>query len=579
MKSRPARLGRVLSLFLLLLSAACRRDSPGPPGPGTPAAASRAQTAIFEDVTDRSGITFVHFTGATGEKYLPETIGSGVCAFDFDRDGRTDLYFVNGAPLPPGTGKERPVNHLYRNRGDGTFEDVTAASGTGDPGYGIGCAVGDYDNDGWPDLYVTNFGPNVLYHNRGDGTFEDVTASSGTGQSTFSTSATFVDIDNDGDLDLYVVGYMDFHLENNKYCGELKPGFRAYCGPESYPGLPDRLYRNDGGGHFTDISAAAGIANPDGHGLGVVALDYDGDGDEDLYVANDGQANYLYRNDGHGRFTDVALLAGVALSEDGKPQAGMGVDFADYDGDTLPDIFVANLSFQASALYRNNGHGTFTEKSYAAGLAGPTHLMTGYGAGFFDYDNDGWPDLLQANGNMLDNIELYFDNVTFKEPAQLFHNRGDGTFEEVTSAAAPGLAVPRVGRGSAFLDFDGDGNLDLVLLSAGDRARLFRNRGVPGRHWLEVSLVGTASNRSGFGAKVALEAGGRRFLQEAKGSSGFASQSEPAVHFGLGGSTRIDRLEVRWPSGRVEAVPPPAVDQKVEIVEGSGRAVSVRPGR
>jgi hypothetical protein len=324
---------------------------------------------------------------------------------------------------------------------------------------------------------------------------------------------------------------------------------------------------------------AAGIANPDGHGLGVVAFDYDLDGDEDIYVANDGMANYLYRNDGKGRFTEVGLLAGVALSDEGKAQAGMGVDFGDYDGDGLPDIFVANITFEPSALYRNNGDGTFSYKSYASGLASPTHLMTGYGTGFLDFDNDGWLDLFQANGNMLDNVELYFDNVTYKEPAQLFRNRGDGTFEEVTARLAPDLARPCVGRGSAFLDFDGDGNTDLVLQAAGDRARLFRNRGLPGRHWLDVSLVGTASNRSGFGAKVRLESGGRKFLQEAHAASGFASQSESALHFGLGGNSRVDRLEVTWPSGKVERVEPPAVDQRVEIVEGSGRAAAVKRGR
>jgi enediyne biosynthesis protein E4 len=577
---------RILFSFLpavaaLLVVAGCRQAPASKEGPRDShrPAASPAAASGLEDVTERSGIDFRHVTGATGQKYLPETIGSGVCAFDFDGDHRTDLYFVNGSSLPPGKDPRPSTSRLYRNRGDGTFQDVTASSGTGSSGYGLGCAVGDFDNDGWPDLYVANFGANVLYRNRGDGTFQDVTASSGTGDPSFSSGATFVDVDGDGDLDLFVVNYMTITLSDNKYCGEVKPGYRAYCGPEIYPGQANRLYRNDGRGRFTDISEEAGIANPDGHGLGVVAFDYDSDGDEDLYVANDGMANFLYRNDGHGRFTEVGLLAGVALSDEGKARAGMGVDFGDYDGDGLPDLFVANISFQASALYRNNGNGTFTEKSYAAGVASPTQLMTGYGTGFADFDNDGWLDLFQANGNMLDNVELYFDNVAYKEPAQLFRNRGDGTFEEVTKSQAPDLAIPRVGRGSAFLDFDSDGAVDLALVEAGDRARLFRNRGVPGRHWLGVILTGTASNRSGFGAKVTLEAGGRRFVQEARAASGFASQSEPGVHFGLGAAAKVDRLEVRWPSGRVDRVPPPAADQRVEIVEGSGRAVPVIPGR
>jgi hypothetical protein len=573
-RGRPPRwLGTAV---LALALAGCRREPPATSAPAGPRAAAGA--ALFEDVTERSGISFRHTTGATGEKYLPETIGSGVCVLDFDSDRRPDIYFVSGSELPPPSGGGVSRNRLYRNRGDGTFEDVTAASGTGAPGYGLGCAVGDFDSDGRPDLYVTNFGPNVLYRNRGDGTFENVTESTGTGDPSFSTGATFVDIDNDGDLDLYVVNYMTYRLADNKYCGELKPGFRAYCGPESYPGRADVLYRNDGG-RFTDVSQSAGVADPEGRGLGVVAFDYDADGDQDLYVANDGMANFLYRNDGRGRFHEVGLLAGVALSEEGKTQAGMGVDYGDFDGDGRPDLFVANLSFQASALYRNNGDGTFDERSFPSGLAGPTHLMTGYGAGFFDFDNDGWPDLFQANGNMLDNVELYYDNVTFKEPSQLFRNRGNGTFEEVTRTAGPDLAVPRVGRGSAFLDFDGDGNVDLVMSTMGDEARLFRNRGMAGRHHLDLLLSGRVSNRSGFGARVVLQAGGRSQSREAHASSGFASQSESGVHFGLGEAARIDRLEVKWPSGKIDRIPPPAVDRTVEIVEGSGRAVPVKPGR
>jgi len=561
---------------LLLVLSACRRDVP-PEAP--PAASPGAEGVLFVDDTSRSALAFQHCTGASGAKYLPETLGSGVCAFDFDGDRRTDLYFVNGAPLPGYKGLERATNRLYRNRGDGTFEDVTASSGTGDTGYGIGCAVGDFDGDGWTDLYVANFGANVLYRNRGDGTFEDVTAASGTGDPSFSTGATFVDVDSDSDLDLYVVNYMDYRVEENKYCGELKQGYRAYCGPDSYPGAPDRLYRNDGQGRFTDVSKGAGVANPDGRGLAVVALDYDGDGDDDLYVANDGMANFLYRNDGKGRFQDVGLLSGVALSDEGTPQAGMGVDVGDFDGDGHPDLFVANLSFQPSALYRNGGDGTFTERSFPAGIAGPTQLMTGYGANFLDFDNDGLVDLFQANGNMLDNVELYYDNVTYRERAQIFRNRGDGTFEEVTGHRAPDVATPRVGRGSAVLDYDGDGNLDLVMLVAGGEARLFRNLGTPGRHWIGVSLTGARSNRSGFGAQVRVEAGGRSWTQEAKASSGYASQSEATLHFGVATKEQIDRLEVRWPSGKVDRISRPGIDRVFRVVEGSGRGEPVTPGR
>ncbi len=553
-------------------------DRAAAPAAGAPPTSPAVAGSRFEEITERSGIGFVHLTGATGEKYLPETLASGVCVLDYDGDQLADLYFVSGAAL----GKAPPspaASRLYRNRGDATFEDVTKAAGVAGAGYGIGCAVGDVDGDGRDDLYVANYGPNLLYRNRGDGTFEDITAASGTGDPSFSTGATFVDVDGDGDLDLYVVNYMDYRVENNKYCGEMKPGYRTYCGPEIYPGAPDRLYRNDGNGRFTDISAEAGIANPDGRGLGVLALDYDQDGDMDLYVANDGMANYLYRNDGKGRFTEVGLLAGAALADDGRAQAGMGVDAGDYDGDGWEDFFVANLSFQPSSLYRNLGDGSFAERSFKAGLAGPTFLMTGYGAGFFDFDNDGWLDLFQANGHMMDNVQLYFDNLTFPEPAQLFRNRGDGTFEDVTATRARDLERPSVGRGSAFLDLENDGDLDLVMLVAGGAPRLFRNVGGEGSHFLQVELRGKRSNRDGFGARLRLRAGGREQLRTAKAASGYASQSEAILHFGLGKATKVDALEVRWPSGTIDRLGPLEADRRVWIEEGSGRAETVRKER
>jgi hypothetical protein len=541
--------------------------------------AAGGSTAQFEDATEKTGIAFEHFSGATGEKYLPETLGSGVCAFDFDDDGWTDLYFVNGAPLPPGGAPSGPANVLYRNRGDGTFEDVTARSGTGDTGYGIGCAAGDFDADGFPDLYVANFGPNVLYRNRGDGTFEDVSGSSGTGDPSFSTGATFLDADGDGDLDLFVLNYMVYRLEENKYCGEVRPGFRAYCGPDVYPGAPDRLYRNEGAGRFRDVTSEAGVEGPDGRGLGVVAFDPDDDRDADLYVANDGMANFFFRNEGGGRFREVGLLTGTALGDEGTAQAGMGVDFADYDADGRMDLFVANLTFQPSALYRNAGDGTFDERSFPAGVAGPTQLMTGYGCGFFDFDNDGWIDLYEANGHMMDNVELYHDNITFPEPGQIFRNRGDGTFEDVGGRVAPAFAEPRVGRGSALLDFDRDGNLDLVLVAAGAKARLFRNRGSPGSHHLDVLLRGAGANREGIGAKVRVAAGGRIQVQEAKGASGYASQSERTIHFGLGPATAVEWLEIRWASGVVDRIVSPPVDGVVQVAEGSNRAEPLRTRR
>ncbi|HEV8376086.1 MAG TPA: CRTAC1 family protein, partial [Candidatus Polarisedimenticolia bacterium] len=367
-------------------------------------------------------------------------------------------------------------------------------------------------------------------------------------------------------------------IEENKYCGEVKEGYRAYCGPEMYPGSPDRLYRNDGKGHFTDISREAGVADGEGKGLGIVVVDFDRDGDPDLFVANDGMANYLYIHDGKGRFIEGGFAAGLALGDEGTARSGMGVDAGDYDGDGLQDIFVANLSFQPSSLFHNNGDGTFSERSFASGIASATQLMTGYGAAFVDFDNDGWLDLFQANGHMLDNVELYFDNLSYAEPGQIFRNRGDGTFEDVTSALAPDLTRPCVGRGSAVLDLDGDGNRDLVVSVAGGKARVFRNHGVEGRHFLDVLLEGTRSNREGFGAQLTLDAG-RKLHRVALSSSGYASQSERMIHFGLGAAGKSGLLEVRWPSGQVDRIPSPGVDRVVRVVEGSGKAEAIRPGR
>ncbi|MBI4161286.1 MAG: CRTAC1 family protein [Acidobacteria bacterium] len=542
-----------------------------PAAPAEPPAAPLDAPAVFVEATAAAGLDFRHDHGGSGRKYTVETMGSGACFLDYDGDSWQDLYLVNGAPLPGSRREEAPRDRLFRNRGDGTFEDVTERAGVGDPGYGMGCSAADIDDDGDVDLYVTNFGPNVLYVNQGDGTFRDGTASSGLGDPLWGTSSAFADYDRDGDLDLYLCNYVDFRVEENKYCGDFQRGLRSYCHPDVYEAQPDRLFRNDGGGRFTDVTRAAGIVDAEGKGLGVVWTDYDRDGFVDLYVANDSTPNFLFRNRGDGTFQETTLIAGVGYSEDGQAEAGMGTDAGDVDNDGWPDLFVANLSRETNTLYRNNGDGTFTDRTFAAGLGPISLLFVGFGVDFLDYDLDGDQDLVVVNGHVLDDIQEYDDAITYAERNFLFENRGDGTFEEAGLRRGPDLARPNVGRGLAVADYDRDGDPDLLITTSNGPARLLRNDRRNGNHWLHLDLRDPSGRRAAIGARVTVVAGGRAQAGEVRSGSSYLSQNEFGLHFGLGRAERVDSIAVVWPDGRREVFPGPAPDAFHTLRQGTGR--------
>ena len=481
----------------------------------------------FVDITASAGVDFVHTHGAEGDYYIIETLGAGVCGADFDGDGRADLYLVDGHALPQSAGKG---NRLYHNGGG--FFALLAASGAEDRGYGMGCAVADYDADGDLDLYASNWGANALYRNEGAMRFVQVDL--GVDSEAWSTSTAFFDYDLDGDVDLYATNYLEFNLANNKICSTQ---VRDYCGPDDYPGQADVLYRNDAQG-FVDVTDAAGLYNSLGKGLGVATSDYDADGDVDLYVANDGVANFLYRNDGQGLFADRSLLSATAYNESGKAEAGMGVAFGDYDGDQRPDIFVTNLVYETNTLYRNEGDGTFADRTNAAGLSGSSLQQVGFGAHIFDYDLDGDQDLFAANGHILLHIELLSGVITHAQANQLWRNDG-GVFSDVRA-----FSQRRISRGSALADWDLDGDLDLAVSNNGGRAVLLRNDAGGGGHWLQVVLP----SARGVGAKVWVEADGRVQLREFAMAGGYLSQGELVAHFGLG-AAREAVVWVVWPGG------------------------------
>jgi hypothetical protein len=524
----------------------------------------------FTDVTSEAGIQFRHVHGGSGEKFTVETMGSGAAFLDYDNDGDQDLYVVNGSILPGFVYKEIPRNILYRNEGDGTFTDRTDKAKVGDTGYGMGVAVADFDNDGYPDLYLANFDTNRLYRNKGDGTFTEVTANAGVGDNRWGASAAFADIDADGDLDLYVTNFLHYTLDENKNCFDKRRGARIYCGPLHYDGVSDILYRNNGNGTFTDVTKEAGVENPEGKGLGVVFLDYDNDGDVDIYVANDSARNFLYRNDGKGRFTDVTFQSGTGYSEDGVIQAGMGTDAGDYDNDGDIDLIVTNFSFDVNTLYQNMGNGVFEDVSFQAGLGEPSFPNVGWGVNFLDYDNDGDQDLFVANGHSLYILKERIEEESTAQSDLLFENHGDGSFSNVSMRSGDYFQKAMVGRGSILGDYDNDGDLDLFVSNNNQEAYLLRNDGGSQNNWLIIKTIGTKSNRDGIGARITVFSGDLSQVDEIRSGTSYLSQNESRIHFGLGKREIVNRLEIRWPSGLVEFYREIGVNQFITVTEGKG---------
>ena len=527
---------------------------------------------FYTDVTSAAGLKFKQDGTGTDQKYYLETMGTGVAWLDYDQDGLMDIFFVQSAATEIYK-PEHPLRcALYHNNGDGTFTDVTEKAGLGGEGhYGQGVAVGDFDNDGYPDLYVTGYDHAILYHNNGDGTFTDVTAKAGVrDQGGWSTSAGWFDYDKDGYLDLLVTNYIEWTPKTNIWCGERKPGYRSYCHPGNYKGQKTKLYHNNHDGTFTDVSDASGVGKPESKGMGVVLADFNNDGWPDIAIANDSWPNFLFINKHDGTFEDVSLFSGIAASEDGRYEAGMGIDAADVDGDGWLDVYVTHLDFELNRLYHNNHDGTFTDDTFRSEIGNKAILLSGVSMKFLDYDNDGWPDILQLNGAMLDNIQLYHNQVLYKQPLLMLRNLGQGQFDKVSDSLGPDFVRPIVGRGLATADYDNDGDIDLVTNNRDDYPSLLRNDGGNANHWLTVLLIGAKSNRDGTGSSLKLTSQGITQVEQAKGGSGYMSASDPRIHFGLGKRTKIESLVITWPSSQVDQLSNVPVDQVIAVQEGKG---------
>ena len=563
-------LRRVCVLFLLSVLP-CQSQQSGQSQPA-PISHDSIPAVRFTDIRHAAGINFVQDSTQTEEKYYLETMGTGVAFLDYDQDGLMDIYFVQSGATDAYKPQHPLRSALYRNNGDGTFTDVTEKAGLGGEGhYGQGVAVGDFDNDGYPDLYVTGYGSAILYHNNGNGTFTDVTAKAGVAdEGQWSTSAGWFDYDKDGYLDLVVTNYLDWSPKNNIWCGEKKPGYRSYCNPNNYKGQKTKLYHNNHDGTFADVSMKSGVGIPESKGMGVVLADFNDDGWPDIAIANDTWPNFLFQNNHDGTFTDVSLISGLAASEDGHYEAGMGIDAADVDGDGLLDVYITHLDFELNRLYHNNGDATFTDTTYSSGIGNKAMLLSGVAAKFIDYDNDGWPDIVQANGAMVDNVSLYHSLVSYKEPLLMFHNLGNGHFEKSSDALGPDFIRPVAARGLATADFFNDGAVGIAVNCRGDAPELLRNDGATANHWVEILLIGVKSNRDGIGSVVKLTSGNRVRIDQAKGGTSYMSSSDPRMHFGLGKRTKIDSLVITWPSGQIDRLTNLPIDSIIAVKEGMG---------
>jgi enediyne biosynthesis protein E4 len=536
--------------------------------------------ANFIDIAEKAGITLTTvFGGVDTKKYIIETTGTGVAIFDYDNDGWPDIFFVNGTTLEAAKAGKGPTNHLYHNNHDGTFTDVTEKAGLADAtGWGQGVCVGDYDNDGWEDIYVTYYGKNRLYHND-HGVFHDVTDKAGVGGSgkAWGSGCAFVDYDRDGKLDIIVANYVDFDLTTAPAPGDrpscIWKGAPVMCGPRGLPPAKNILYHNRGDGTFEDVTTKAHIDQTNGHyALSVSTFDYDNDGWPDIYVACDSTASILYHNNHDGTFTDVAVVAGAAFNEDGRAQAGMGSTIADYNGDGWLDIFKTNFSDDTSTLYRNNGDGTFSDVTTAAGLGLHTKYL-GWGAMFFDFDNDGWPDLLLVNGHVYPEVDKYHLGSSYQEPRILYHNNGNGTFTDVSEQAGAGITTLSSSRGLAVGDLWNNGQLSAVISNMNARNSLLVNQVKYPNHWIAFKTIGTVSNRDGVGTRITVRAGKRLLVDEVRSGSSYVSNNDMRVHFGLGTATKVDSVEVRWPSGLTERFDNLTIDKINEVKEGSGVAL------
>jgi hypothetical protein len=563
-KLRAALAGVMVVLFFVALTGT------GAPAPANPPGVT------FRDVTQQAGIQFVHNNGAFGKKFLPETLGPGVAFIDYDNDGWPDIFLVNGTDWP-GHASKHSTPKLYHNNRDGTFTDVTHKAGLDAVEmFGMGVAVGDFDNDGYDDLFVTAYGQSHLFHNNGNGTFKDVTEKAGLGGvRELSTGAAWVDYDKDGRLDLIVANYVQWSPETDLYC-TLDGKSKSYCTPESYKGTAVRLWRNRGDGTFEDVTKKAGLGDPTSKTLGIAELDYDGDGWPDLLLSNDTQPNKLYRNNGNGTFTEKAVLAGVAFSEDGVARAGMGVDTSDYDRSGHPSLLITNFANQMLSLYHNEGSGLFVDEAPQSEIGRASLLTLGFGCFFFDYDLDGWPDVFVANGHIDPDIQRVQANVKYAMPPHLFRNVGKGRFEEVTKSVGAAFASPRVARGAAYADIFNDGRLGVLMATNGGPAALFRNEAMGGaaNRSLRVKLIGTRSNRDGIGATVRVTASGETQAQMMRSGSSYLSASELVLTFGLAQHEKAESVEISWPSGQVDRLPAVSAGQTVVVTEGKGITAS-----